>query len=424
MQEYLLKYGKGTVSVRLDGANVLGVLQGAPTPPVGDIRAALFASLDNPIDSPALRDYLAGCGKLALIISDMSRFWMRQDLVIPHLLDYICEGCGLPHEAITIIVANGTHQSGGEAELRTLVTEGVYDRVKVINHDCMAEDLVFMGATSYGTRVSINPAAANADRVICLGACTHHVMAGFGGGRKSILPGISALSTIRENHSLALDPSAPRSNPLIGTGVLEGNPLHLDMCEAAALMPSLFMINLVMNGDMQLSHIYSGHWLNSWLEGCRAADAIYHVPIAEKADVIIASCGGFPKDMSLYQGTKTIDNLESSLKAGGTLIVAMEAIEGGGPPEYFDWIEPLKRGRLYEELKEGFTIPGYIFFLNCEQAARYRIMMLTSVPPETLAPMGIEAYSDMDSLMAAADITGKSVYVIPNGSTVIPHLKG
>ena len=299
----------------------------------------------------------------------------------------------------------------------------MYDRFNVVNHDARAKDLVELGTTSFGTRVLVNPIAACADKVICLGACTHHVMAGFGGGRKSILPGVCGLTTIRENHAHSLDPNAPRSNPLIGNGVLAGNPLHEDMCEAAAMMKSLFMVNLVMNGDMKLAKIFAGHWLRSWELGCRAVNGIYQVPILEKADVIVTSCGGYPKDMSLYQGTKTIDNIESGLKPGGTLIIFMEAAEGGGPPDYFDWIKPLVAGTLDRDLRERFTIPGYIFYLNCEQARRYRILMYTGVPPEVLAPMGIRAFSDVPALRRAAELPGKTIYVIENGATVIPAVQ-
>ena len=185
-------------------------------------------------------------------------------------------------------------------------------------------------------------------------------------------------------------------------------------------MPHLFMINLVLNAEMELAAIYAGHYLASWQRACEAVDGIYRVPVPRKADAIIASCGGYPKDMSLYQGTKTIDTVEPALKTGGTLILIIEARDGGGPAEYFDWIQNLRDGTMEDRLRNHFTIPGYIFFLNCEQAQRYRILMLTSIPPKEVAPMGIEAYNNMEALLAAADLSGKSLYVIENGGTVIP----
>ncbi len=424
MKEYVFPYGDGSVCAVLDEKQVLGELHGHETPPIFDIRATLRHSLNEPIDCAPLKALAHPGQKITVIISDITRFWMRQDLVIPHLIDYLTDECGVRTEDLTLLVANGTHEPGDEATLRKLVTDGIYDRVRVVNHDCMANDLVYLGETSFGTPVWVNRIAAESDLVICLGACTQHVMAGYGGGRKSIVPGIAGMQTICHNHAYSLDPERLRSNPRIGNGVLENNPLNEDMCEAAGMMKSLFMVNLVMNAQMKLSSIFSGHYLASWLRACREVDRIYRVDVPERADVIIASCGGYPKDMSLYQGTKTIDNVESGLKPGGTLILLIEAREGGGHPEYFDWIGDLTHGTIEERLRTHFTVPGYIFFLNCEQAQRYRVMLLTSIDPEIVKPMGLEAYSNMDELLKRAQLAGKSIYVIPNGSTVIPHVAG
>ncbi|MBR6186269.1 MAG: nickel-dependent lactate racemase [Clostridia bacterium] len=423
MKQFSFRYGSGSVNIELDEANILGVLSGKPTPPIADIPSALSEAVERPIGSAPLKDFICPGDRICLIISDMSRFWMRQDKVIPPLLRYLYTRCGVKAEQITILVANGTHAPGNEEDLRTLVTNAVYDTVRVVNHDCLADDLVYLGTTPHETPVWIHPAAANADKVICLGACVHHVMAGFGGGRKSILPGISGMETIKHNHAYSLDERAFRSNPRIGNGKLEDNPLHQDMCEAAGMVKNLFMINLVMNAEMQLAYIFAGHYMESWLRACEQADAVYRTLVPCKADAVIASCGGYPKDMSLYQGTKSIDNVETALKPGGTLILLIEAREGGGPPEYFDWISSLLDGTMEDRLRSRFTIPGYIFFLNCEQARRYRILMLTSIPPETLAPMGIRAFSDLSALLREANLTDKKMYVIPNASTVIPEVR-
>ena len=422
-KDYVFRYGDGTVTIPLEENNVT-VLHGQETPPAKDIRQLVLDALAHPIDAPLLENWILPGERVALIISDMSRFWMRQDKVIPHVVDYLLNQCGVQADRLTIVVASGTHIGGDEKELRTLVTDAVYDRIRVVNHDCLASNLTTIGTTSYGTVVRIAPEVANADRVIALGACAHHVMAGFGGGRKSILPGVSAMDTICHNHALALDDSEFRSNDLIGNGKLEGNPLNDDMCQAAGMVKNLFVMTLVMNTDMQLAEIYAGHYMSSWLKACEAVDRIYRVEVPEKADVIVASCGGYPKDMSLYQGTKTIDNIETGLKRGGTLILLIEARDGGGPAEYFDWNTYLQDGTMEKRLREHFTIPGYIFLLNCEQAHRYNIMMLSSVPQELVAPMGLRSYQSAAQLMADADLEGKRIYVIENGSTVIPYVKG
>ena len=422
-KNYQFRYGSTTVSIPVEESQVISVIEGNTTEPLSDIKGALYSSLDYPIDSESLEKAASKASSIVIVVSDMTRFWMRQDIIVPHLVEYLVERCGKKYSDLEIVIATGTHIGGSEEELRTLVTSDIYDKVKTVNHDCRADDLVYLGTTEYGTPVKVNKDAAAADLVICLGAATYHVMAGFGGGRKSILPGISGLETIKHNHAYSLSPDKFITNPEIGNGILEGNPLNEDMCQAAAMMKNLFMITLVTDTEFRLASIFSGHWKTSWERACEEVRRIYTVPIKEKADVVITSCGGFPKDESLYQGTKAVDNVISALKEGGTLILLLEGRNGGGSPDYFDWIKPLVNGTFEKELRENFTVGGYIFFLNCEQASRFNILMYSSIPAETVKPMGIKVYDDLDRMMAEADLEGKSIYVIPTGSTVLPEVR-
>ena len=419
-KEYTFRYGSTSVTLPVEENQVIGVIEGNDVKPLEDIEGALVSALDNPIESKSLYDIASKASSIVLVISDMTRFWMRQDIIVPLIVRYLVEKCGKDYSDLGIVIATGTHVGGSEDDLRTLVTSDIFDKVKTVNHDCRADDLVYLGTTSYGTPVKVNKAAAEADLVICLGAATYHVMAGFGGGRKSILPGIAGLETIKHNHAYSLAPDKFITNPEIGNGVLDGNPLNEDMLEAAAMMKNLFMITLVTDAEFRLASIFAGHWRKSWEAACDEVRRIYTVPIKEKADVVITSCGGFPKDESLYQGTKAVDNVISALKDGGTLILLLEGRNGGGSPDYFDWIKPLVNGTFEKELRENFTVGGYIFFLNCEQASRFNILMYSSIPAETVKPMGIKAYDDLDKLLSDADLEGKSIYVIPTGSTVLP----
>ncbi len=422
-KDFTFRYGSSSVTLAIEEDQIIDTLIGKNVEAIEDLKASLYESLDNPIDSEALRKVAKKGDSIAIVISDMTRFWMRQDRIVPLLVSYLVDDVGFSYDDIKIIVATGTHVGSSVEDLKTLVTEDVYDKVEVLNHDCRADDLVYLGTTSYGTVVKVNKVAADADLVICLGAATYHVMAGFGGGRKSILPGIASLETIKHNHAYSLERDEFKTNHKIGNGVLDGNPLNEDMLEAAAMMKNLFMISLVTDSDFNLTGIFSGHYHTSWLRACEEVRRIYDVPIKKKADVVITSCGGFPKDESLYQGTKAVDNAISALKDGGTLILLLEGRNGGGSPDYFDWIKPLVNGTFEKELRENFTVGGYIFFLNCEQAAKYNIMMYTSIDKDVVKPMGIKAYDDVEKLMKDADLDGKSIYVIPNGSTVLARMR-
>ena len=142
MKTYRFAYGSGTVEFPLEENNIIGELHGNVVEPISDIRRELWASLDAPIDSAPLCRRVTPGSTVALVVSDMSRFWMRQDLVVPHLVDYLTQRCGVREENITIVIANGTHIGGDEQELRTLVTDAVKDRVQGKKHDSEAQDLL------------------------------------------------------------------------------------------------------------------------------------------------------------------------------------------------------------------------------------------------------------------------------------------
>ncbi len=421
--EIPLKYGEGQVTLSLDGASNVAFLQEKPSPVIANLQEAFQKAVtEECIGSPPLCEVVHPGDKVTVIVSDITRFWMRQDKICPLLADYLCQTAGIREEDIVFLVALGTHRHQTPAELEKLVSAEIYRRFPVINHDCTAENLVFLGTTSRGTRVRVNPLAVNR-KVILVSGTVHHLMSGFGGGRKSILPGISGRDTIFANHILSLDPEAERSSPLIGMGVLAGNPVHEDMVEAAALVAPAFSINLVVNSHQEHCALLCGHWLKAWEESSRVTHRLFGLPIAKKADVVIASCGGYPKDINLYQAVKTLLNAAQGMKDGGTLVFLAECREGGGAPEFFDWIKPLREGRLDAALRESFTIAGYIFYAACEAIRRAdRVLTLTQIPKDVAAPMGLAACGDTAALQKQLSVKGKDVYVMPYGGSVVPYL--
>ena len=423
MREIHIPYCRETLPLHVEEKNLSAVLTARmhEYDPGQPEAAIVQEALEHPIGTPRLRELAKGKKKVVLVTSDHTRA-VPSKLTLPLLLAEI--RAGQPDADITILIATGLHRPTTEEEQRRMFGDQIVDQEHIAVNNAFCEaDFVDLGTLPSGAGFYVNRLAAECDLLVTEGFIEPHFFAGFSGGRKSILPGISGRETIFHNHAFSLDAAQLRSNPAIGNGVLKGNPLHEDMCEAAGLVKNLFIVNLVMNAQMQLAAILSGHYLTSWEAACRMVDRIYQVDVPEKADVIVASCGGFPKDISLYQGTKTIDNIESGLKPGGTLILIIEAREGGGPAEYFDWAKDLVAGTIERRLREHFTVAGYIFFLNCEQAQRYNILLYSSIAPEDVAPMGIKAFSDVNALLDAAQLEGKSIYVIPNGSTVIPHVK-
>lgn len=423
MNTYTLGYGTEKIDITIDKERSAQVLTEKYMEEITDLHTAFRRAVtEETVGSPSLSELISSDDLVTIVASDITRFWMRQDLVIRELVSFLNEELGVSCGNIAIVIALGTHRDCSEAEQRKIVSEEIFAKVKVYNHDCLADDLVDVGTTSYGTRVLVNPLAVGR-KVILIGGTVHHLMSGFGGGRKSVLPGISAKSTILQNHLLCLDPDAPRSNPLIGMAVLEHNPVHEDMTEAAALVSPTFGINIVSNSHGSQCRIICGNWKLAWEESCQVVHSHFGVPIEKKADIVIAGCGGFPKDINLYQGVKSLLNAGQAVKDGGTVIFLAKCPEGGGSPDFFGWIQSVVKGTLDEDLRADFSIGGYIFYAAIEVIKRCHVLMLTDIPAETIKDMGITAYQEIEPLLAQVDFTDKDVYVMPYGGFTMPYMK-
>jgi nickel-dependent lactate racemase len=423
MDKLQLKYGKTSVEMDLRSAKSIKYLEGERFTAIDDMSAAFLKAVEvDCIQSPSLCHIVGAQDEVTIIISDITRFWMRQDKVVPLLVEYLHGKIGIPYENIVILVALGSHRFQTESELRTLVTDEIYEKIRVLNHDCHAEDLALVGTTSSGTDVYVNPLAVGR-KVIVISGTSHHLMSGYSGGRKSILPGISGYETIRQNHIHSLAPAMPRSNPLIGMGILENNPVSSDMIESARFVSPAFGLNIALSSQGEICRLIGGGFEAAWEESCRACQRMMGVPISEKADVVVVSCGGFPKDMNLYQGTKAFINAAQAVKDGGEIIFLAQCPEGGGTPNFFSWITPLREGRLDAALRENFTIDGYIFYAFCEAMERCSVHMLSDISPDEIAGMRISLYSSPDEMAKNLDFSGKSVYVMPYGGNTVPYLK-
>jgi len=417
-QTFQFGYGDKTLPLTVR-ARQIDVLEAVTPPPIADIREAFRAAVEeNAIGSRPLRELLSATDEVTVIISDLTRAWMHQDRICPLLVDYLHDVIGIAYDRIVFLVALGTHRPQTEAELRRIASDDVVNRVRVLNHEA-DKPLVYAGTTTRGTEVMVNPLAMGR-KVILIGGTVHHLLAGYGGGRKSILPGIVGESTIRQNHIHALHPTQPRSSDAVGCGKLDGNPVHEDMMEAAAMVSPVFGINLVVDGNGDHIALPSGHWAEAWLESCRLVDRYNGVAIPGKYDAVVTSCGGFPKDINLYQSSKTMINAYQAVREGGRLVFISECREGGGPAAFFDWAAYQRAGTLDSELRRNFTIAGYVFYVCVEIAMHTDLHILTDIPAETVAPLHMHGHADAGELTRLLDFGDQTVAVMPHGSSTVP----
>ena len=420
-QQFDFAYGSGTIPMTVKAAKI-DVIESVTPAPIDDLAKAFRRAVEEEaIGSEPLKDVVHADDEVTVVISDITRAYMHQERICPLLLDYLHDVCGVPYEHIVYLVAVGTHRAQTEEEFARIASPYVAERVRILNHDCDGE-LVRVGVTSRGTEVDVNPLVVGR-KVILLGGTVHHFFAGYGGGRKSILPGVAGRATIMQNHAHALDPMAAQPNPLCGLGVTHLNPVHEDMAEAAALVNPVFGINMIVDGQGRHLALPSGHWFQAWEESCQLVDRFNGVEIPQRADAVVVCAGGFPKDINLYQSCKSLINACQAVKPGGRLIFISECREGGGPAEFFDWSKYLPDNSLDRELRAHFTVAGYIFYACVAFADSAEVHVLSALDPADLTAMHMQPHSDPADIQRLLDFGDQHVIVMPRGANTVPMTK-
>ena len=343
--EISLGYGKKEIKVNINKRNLLAILEPnhikIDRMGIGEVRRALH----QPIDSKRLKDIMKPKEKIAIITSDVTRP-MPSSIVLPEILDELYLA-GVNNEDITIVFAIGNHRKHTETEKIRLVGEEIYRKIKCIDSD--QSDCVNLGKTSYGTPIDIFRPVAEADRRICLGNIEYHYFVGYSGGAKAIMPGVSTKEAIQENHSRMVMPSAC-------TGRTDGNPVREDIEEVFDFVPIDFILNVVLDEKKNIIKAVSGHHLKAHREGCAFLDKLYKINISERADVVVVSAGGYPKDINLYQAHKALDNASHSVKDGGIIILVASCTEGVGEETFERWMLNSKSPKfMIEEIQKKFA---------------------------------------------------------------------
>ena len=362
MKKYQLPYGNGFQEVTLPEEKVLYDIHGNKADVLEDITAATLAAVRCPIASQPLQKVVRKGDKVAVIVSDVTRL-VRTAEFLPVIISEI-NAAGVPDEDITIIVATGTHRAHTHDEDIAVCGKDIVKRIKIHQHDSRKnEELTDLGVTSFGTPILIDSYVAEADKVIITGAVSLHPMAGFGGGRKAVMPGVSGHATIMHNHAIALAPKVGDGcNPLCETGLLEGNPLHEDMVEVTKKLDPAFLVNMVFTPEGKLHEVVAGHWYKAWEKGCKDLVAMAGVPIKELADVVFASAGGSPKDMNLYQSCKAHMNAVFAVKKGGIMILTLECPDIKEPAIFTDWFSKSDVLQFEKDVRADFSIPAFVAF--------------------------------------------------------------
>ena len=219
--------------------------------------------------------------------------------------------------------------------------------------DSDPDDCVSYGTTSRGTPVDITRVVAEADRRICLGNIEYHYFAGYSGGAKAIMPGVSTRAAIQANHSRMVLPECCAGN-------LETNPLRLDIEEAGAMVGVDFILNVVLSEHKEILKAVAGDVTKAHRAGCAFLDTLYRKELTEAADIVLVSQGGAPKDLNLYQTQKALDNAKHAVRDGGIIILIGSCREGLGERTFEEWMTTAPTARsLIERIQREFKLGGH-----------------------------------------------------------------
>jgi nickel-dependent lactate racemase len=422
MVDVWLPYGKTDVCIRVPARNLLGIIEPADRQGAPDAKAEVERALKEPIPigSKRLSEIAKPESKVAIVVDDCTRKAPSEVMLLPVLAELNL--AGVKDENVTVIFGCGTHRAVKPEEATALLGVEALKRVKAISHDCRAQDLVNLGTTkTHGNKVQVNRVFAEADVKVLLGDVGFHYYAGYGGGRKSVLPAVSGEETIKHNHAMLLHANAR-------TGNLDDNPVHQDMTEAAGLAKVDFIVNVVENKKGEIVKAFAGDLKQAFLEAAKLVDEMYRVTVDRRADIIVVSAGGYPADMNLYQAYKALDNALDAVKRGGVIILVAECPEGHGNQVFYDWMTRLGELKNVErEIKRNFVLGGHKAYYLLKALQNHQIILVSSLPDYYATSIFKlkTARAVNDAFAEALKIAGSAsrVWAMPQGSNTLPVFK-
>jgi nickel-dependent lactate racemase len=409
-------YGKSILNFNIDDKNVVKVLEQNCAECLPDETAEIENALNNPIGTKMIGEIFKPGEKIVIITSDITRP-MPTKKVLPVLIRHLSEaGCSLAD--ITLVFALGNHRKHTEDERKYLIGEELYGKIKCLDSD--VSDYINVGVSKAGTPYEIFTPVAQADKRICLGNIEYHYFAGYSGGAKAIMPGTSTPKTIQANHSrMVLD--AARA------GLIDGNPVREDIDDVEKLVPIDFIVNVVLDEKKRILRAFAGHHISAHREGCRYLDSIYGVEIPFRADIVITTPGGYPKDINVYQAQKALDNAKHAVRDGGIIIFVAQCPEGLGEKVFEKWINESKSPEdTINRICTHFELGGHKAAAIALVQKKAKIFMVSDLEDKIVNRMFMTPFASIDkALMQAFKECGKDagVIIMPFGGSTLPYLK-
>ncbi len=389
-----LRYGDTSLEIP-ESSFRIDPLPAVPSAPSG--TSAVEAVLARPLGSPPFEEIVRGARTVLVVVSDATRS-TGSALFLPALVDGIHRA---GRASVTFIVASGIHRSPTDGEIDGILGPQLARRYPVLRHDPDDESrLVDLGRTGSGTVVRVNAALVEHDRIVVTGVAGFHYCAGFSGGRKALVPGLASRETVTGSHLRSITATGGRA-PRAQAGRLDGNPMHRDITEGAALVGPHFLVNSVLGVAGGLERLFAGHFRRAHEAACRYLRAT-RVLRVEPRDLVVASAGGEPADIDLIQSHKTFENAAACLRPGGVVILVARCREGAGHPDFLPWFRLRSEGDLVRELKLHFQVYGQTALSWRRKTEKYHLILVSDLPAELARSLGAEPAGTLEEAFSLA----------------------
>lgn len=408
-------FGLGIQSVYVPDKNLMSVLTPKDMGVEQTEQELIQAALLSPIGSDRLSNAVKPGEKIAIVTSDITRP-LPSYKIIPYLLSELYLA-GVQAKDITVVFALGSHRQHTPGEMRKLVGSDVYEKIRCI--DSTPDDCIHLGSTQRGTPVDVCRAVAEANKRICLGNIEYHYFAGYSGGGKAIMPGVSTRPAIQSNHRFMVDADSI-------AGKLEGNPVREDIEEAATLCGVDFILNVVLDAHKRIVYAVAGDMIKAHRVGCAFLDRYYKLPLKEKADIVIVSQGGAPKDLNLYQTQKALDNAKHAVKDGGIIILIGSCKEGFGEKVFENWMTASPEPHsMIERITTDFKLGGHKAAAIAMVLEKASIFLVSELNRDLVKSIYLEPFDSAQKALDEAFLrlgNNATVLAMPYGGSILPYL--
>ena len=231
------------------------------------------------------------------------------------------------------------------------------------------------------------------------------------------MPGVSTPSAIQANHRMMVDEKACAGN-------LNGNPIRADIEESETFCHLSFIVNPILDEHKHIVYCVAGDVTEAHRAGCKYLDLMYRKPLKRRADIVIVSQGGAPKDANLYQTQKALDNSKYAVRDGGTIIVIGACNEGLGSAKFEEWLTTAQTAdELIERVGKDFQLGGHKAAAIAMVLKHAKIVLISEMDDDFVRSIFLEpGHSAQEEFDKAYAKYGEdcSVICMPFGGATLP----